>query len=324
MVITKWAATAVAAIGVAACAHGEAASAKAAAASGALTKGELCVTNARTKAVVTIPAPTCRIVYGEHPKQYVELWLPERTATAAKMPVAVYVHGGSWKSGGAVDIVIAEQLKELLRRKIAVGSVSYRLLHEAKGVKPPIKAVKEDVIAALKKLKAEAAAHGIDANRLGLVGGSAGGCMSLTVALSDGNALGVRIVAALYPQTSIDPKEMKEWIPNQKTYGAHAFGMKWDDYLAKRDELLSDIERYSPAALARKIDPSVAPEIVMAYGPSLFPAPGKDTVKDPVHTAQFGINFDGICRERGIRCKLIKGPTSKAWWRLAIALTEEE
>lgn len=284
-------------------------------------RADLCVTNMRTKAVVTIPSPTARITYGSHPKQYSELWLPKGEAPAERRPLAVYIHGGSWTSGSAVDIVIAGHLKELLDRGIAVASVSYRLLQDAKGVRPPVKAVRDDVTAALIRLKAEASDHGIDAERLGLVGGSAGACMALAVSLADGNFLGVSFVTALYPQTTLDPQEMKAWIPNQGTYGAHAFGLAWDEFAARRDALLPEIERYSPAALARHIEPTVAPEIVMEYWQGSYPAPGTNKVKDPVHSAQFGIQFEKLCRERGIRCTLLKGPCKEAWRRLADALT---
>ena len=281
---------------------------------------DICVTNKRTQAVIAIPSPSAHLVYGAQPKQHVELWLPAGAAPAEGRPVAVYIHGGSWTSGEAVDIVLAEHLKELLDRGIAVASISYRLLQDAKGVNPPVKAVKDDVTAALLKLKASAAAYGVDGDRLGLAGGSAGACMALAVALSDGNFLGVSFVAAAYPQTTLDPQEMKAWIPNQGTYGAHAFGMKWNDFLAKREGLLPEIERYSPAALARKIDPTIAPEIVMEYWPGSFPASEGKTVKGPVHSAQFGAAFERICKERGIPCTLLKGPCKEVWKRLADAL----
>ena len=281
---------------------------------------EIAVTNGRTKAVIMVKVPDARLKYGSHPKQYVELWLPSGKAPEGGRPLAIYVHGGSWTSGSAIDVVIGSKLKELLGRDIAVASVSYRLFKDVKGVNPPIKAVKEDVVAAILKLKASAAGHGIDAKRIGLAGGSAGACASLMVSLADSNFLGISCVCAAYPQTSLDPKEMKEWIPNQGEYGAHAFGLKWDDFLARRDELLPLIEKYSPAALARKIEPAFAPEILMEYYPGSYPAEGKRTVKDPVHSAQFGIGFEKICRARGIKATLLKGPCKDVWTKFADVL----
>jgi hypothetical protein len=58
------------------------------------------------------------------------------------------------------------------------------------------------------------------------------------------------------PQTSLDPQQMREWIP-AVTYGAHAFGVKpprggskaeaFELMLARRTELLPWITEYSQA-----------------------------------------------------------------------------
>jgi len=296
-----------------------AASATAFAACGATT-ATVSLTNKTTGVVTTIPAPDARLVYGQHAKQYVELWLPKGEAPAGGRSLAVYIHGGAWTSGEAIDSHVARHLGKVLERNIAFASVAYRYLYEVKDVKPPIQGIVDDVDAALSKLKAESARFGINMGRLALVGGSAGACSSLMAALSDGNKFGVDFVGAMYPQTSLDPKEMKEWIPNQGVYGAHAFGISWKDLEAKRDEMLPVIERFSPAALARKIDPAAAPEIVIEYPPANFPDKTTGIAKDPIHSAQFGINFEKICRERGIRCALLGGNCDRLWNRLMDAL----
>ena len=285
-----------------------------------VAQAEIAVTNRNDGAVIAIPEPTAHVVYGAHPKQFAELWVPDGGTPPEGHPLAVYVHGGSWTSGAAIDIVMAGHLREFLDRGIAFASVSYRLLQEAKGVTPPVAAVRADAVAAILKLKAVAPQYGIDVRRLGLAGGSAGACMSLVVGLSDGNPLGIRVICANYPQTSLDPKEMKAWIPNQGTYGAHAFGLKWPEFEARRDELLPTIERFSPAALARRIEPSAAPELILEYWPGSFPAGGQATVKDPVHSAQFGIPFADLCKACGIRAELLKGPCKESWRRFADVL----
>jgi len=277
--------------------------------------GTVSVTNS-SGVVSTIPAPDARLVYGPHAKQYVELWLPKGAAPAGGRPLAVYIHGGAWTSGNAIDGHVVRRLANVLERNVAFASVSYRYLYETKEVKPPVKAVKDDVVAALSKIRDNAASYGIRMDRLALSGGSAGACISLVVALSDGNPFGVDFVGAMYPQTSLDPKEMKEWVPNQGVYGAHAFGIGWKEFEARRDEMLPTIELYSPAALARKIDPAAAPEIVIEYPPANFPDEKTGLAKDPIHSAQFGMRFAEVCRERGIKCELLKGACNESWKRL--------
>src|SRR5207253_1298066 len=86
-------------------------------------------------------------------------------------------------------------------------------------------------------------------------------------------------------QTTLDPKQMKEWTPNSK-YGGHAFGFagdkaknlsQFDEFFVKRDTILPWIAEYSPYALVTSDDPP----IYLAYGAP--PALGKDQ-KDPTHT----------------------------------------
>jgi len=113
---------------------------------------------------------------------------------------------------------------------------------------------------------------------------------------------------------------MREWVPGV-TYGGHAFGCgTFDEFLSRRDELLPQIERYSPAALARSIEPSKAPEIVIEYWPGSYPARPGMQLNDPTHSAQFGTAFEKLCNGRGIRCTLLKGPCREVWRRLADSL----
>ena len=64
-------------------------------------------------------------------------------------------------------------------------------------------------------------------------------------------------------QTTLDPKQMKEWTPNSR-YGGHTFGFagdpktklsQFDEFLAKRDTILPWIAEYSPYALVSADDP---------------------------------------------------------------------
>jgi hypothetical protein len=47
-------------------------------------------------------------------------------------------------------------------------------------------------------------------------------------------------------QTLLDPREMREWMPNY-TYGAHAFGLpSFQSLIDDRDRVLPWIKEYSP------------------------------------------------------------------------------
>ncbi len=109
-------------------------------------------------------------------------------------------------------------------------------------------------------------------------------------------------------QTSLDPKQLKEWTPNSR-YGGHAFGFmdpkdlksrdtQFDKFLAAREELLPWIKEYSPYELVSADDPPV----YLHY--SAAPALGKEQ-KDPTHTANYGVKLQEKLRSVGVECELV-------------------
>lgn len=62
--------------------------------------------------------------YGDHPSQFVRLFLPV-TASAAPLPVVVVVHGGFWRSTRGIEL--AEPLcRDLADRGLAALAIEYR------------------------------------------------------------------------------------------------------------------------------------------------------------------------------------------------------
>ena len=275
--------------------------------------------NPSTKQLFTIPSATYEnIPYGPHPKQKIDVFLPgtartgrgatccARTPTGGRAPVVIYLHGGGWSGGAMEDHILGSSIRMLLDRGIAVVGTGYRYIRDAQadGVKPPVMGCLDDCEAALRFVKEHAAEWNLDTSRIGLAGGSAGACTALYLALKDGNLHGIRAVAPIIAQTSMDPQEMKAWIPNSK-YGAHAFGYRnFDEWLAHRADCLADIERISPASLVRKVDPARAPRMFLQYGSPLKPG---EIAKDPTHSPVFGEKFKELCAERGIPCKVNYG-----------------
>jgi iduronate 2-sulfatase len=101
--------------------------------------------------------------------------------------------------------------------------------------------------------------------------------------------------AVMGPQTSLDPKQMKEWTPNSK-YGGHAFGKaNFEQFLAERESILPWIAEYSPYALVSSDDPSV----YLYYNNP--PALGQKQ-KDPTHSANFGVKLKERCEAAGLGC----------------------
>ena len=250
----------------------------------------------------TIATPTFENVkYGPHMRQGMDVWLPPGTS-GKRVPCVIDIHGGGWMEGDRMSEWQASALRVCRKRGYALVLVSYRLIPDANdmGVKPPVTACLDDAVAAIKLVKANAAEWGIDTERIGLTGGSAGACSSLYASLVDGNALGIWAVKANWPQTTLDPKEMREWIPNC-TYGAHAFGYAdFAAWLEHRDECMQWIDKVSPIALLRRCEAAKAPKFLIVWHE--LPPKG-ELPKDPTHAGMFGFKFAEACRERGISCE---------------------
>ena len=101
-----------------------------------------------------------------HERQKLDLYLPEKSD--GPVPVIIWVHGGGWQNGTKDG---CPPLRGgYLERGYAVASIGYRLSQHA--IFP---AQIEDCKTAIRWLRAHAQDYGIDPNRLGVWGSSAGG-----------------------------------------------------------------------------------------------------------------------------------------------------
>ncbi|MBI5364753.1 MAG: alpha/beta hydrolase [Planctomycetes bacterium] len=111
------------------------------------------------------------------------------TTGTAPFPTVVWIHGGGWSGGSRAPI--PGGAASLLARGIAVASVDYRLTSQAGlfGAFPvTFPAQIEDVKGAIRFLRANAATYGLDPNRFGAWGSSAGGHLAALVGTSGGVA----------------------------------------------------------------------------------------------------------------------------------------
>ena len=260
------------------------------------------------------PQPTLADVpYGTHPKQVLDFYKAE---SATPTPVVFHIHGGGWMGGKKAPF----NASEFLKAGISVVSIEYRFIPEATADKvvPPVKGPLTDAARALQFVRSKAKEWNIDKTRIGATGGSAGACSSLWLAFHDDMAdpkssdpiaresTRLTCAAVNVAQTSLDPKQMKEWTPNSR-YGGHAFGFTGDkkagksqfqEFLEGREKILPWIKEYSPYELVTADDPP----IFLIYGTP--PALGQEQ-KDPTHTANFGVKLQEKCRSVGVECHLI-------------------
>jgi acetyl esterase/lipase len=253
------------------------------------------------------PAPThADVAYGSDPNQVLDFYAAPGDRPA---PLVFFMHGGGWVRGSKRPV---GHVEKWLAAGLSVVSIEYRMVTQAQAaaISPPVKWPMEDVARALQFVRSKAAEWKIDPARVGVCGGSAGACSTLWLAFHDDLAdpqsadpvarqsTRVTCAAVIVPQTSLDPQQMKEWIPNIG-YGAHAFGVSgFTNFLAQRERLLPWIKAYSPYAWVSADDPPVYMEFREP------PALGK-AQKDATHSANFGVKLQERLREVGVPCELV-------------------
>jgi len=252
-----------------------------------------------------LPQPSqSEIRYGKHERNVLDFWKAESISPA---PVAFVIHGGGWKGGSKERLDRFADPIALLQAGISVVAINYRYVTSDES--PPVKAPLHDAARALQFVRSKAKEWNINKNRIGAAGGSAGACSSLWLAFHDDLAdpknkdpilresSRLQCAAVTGAQTTLDPKQMKEWTPNSK-YGGHAFGLHpFDAFLKNRKEIMPWIKEYSPFANVTEDDP---PIFLQYKSP---PALGQ-VQKDPTHTSNFGIKLQENCIANGVKCEL--------------------
>ncbi len=108
--------------------------------------------------------------------QKLDIYLPEKPADKP-LPLIVHIHGGGWRGGNKFPCPVTG----MVLKGYVVASVEYRFSQKA--VFP---AQIQDCQAALRWLRARAKEYGFDPNRVGVIGGSAGGHLSALVGTAGG------------------------------------------------------------------------------------------------------------------------------------------
>jgi acetyl esterase/lipase len=234
----------------------------------------------------------------------------------------VLIHGGGWL-GGDKAAYRNPQLQRYLDAGISVAAINYRLIPQAmeQGIKPPVKAPLQDAARAVQTLRSKAKEWNIDPTRVAAVGGSAGACTSLWLALHDDLAdpqssdpiarqsTRLQCVAVQGAQTSLDPQQLRQWIPNA-VYCGHAFGYwapgrqraeEFELALKHRAEILPWIREYSPIEHVSAADPP----LLLLYSTQDKAAVTGQKQTDPTHSAIYGIELQKVYRQHGLEAHVV-------------------
>lgn len=153
------------------------------------------------------------IAYDSYPETKLDILRPKEPAKG-KRPGVLVIHGGGWIRG-TKESQLATMCLTYVRRGFVCASVEYRL---AKAATAP--AAVTDVLKAAQWFRKNAKKYGVDPGRLVVSGGSAGGHLTLMVAMTPGSAkLGppahVRAAVNFYGITEVadvlGPPNLRDW-----------------------------------------------------------------------------------------------------------------
>jgi acetyl esterase/lipase len=274
----------------------------------------------KAKAPPERPTPTVAdFAYGkDHERQRFDFW---QAKSDKPTPVVLLIHGGGW-TGGDKTSYGTNQIQPFLDQGISVAAINYRFILQAmeQKVEPPVKACLYDAARALQTIRSKAKEWNVDPKRVGATGGSAGACTSLWLALHNDLAdpkssdpvarESSRLTCAAVngAQTSLDPTQLREWIPNA-IYGGHAFGFaekgrsrpqEFELLIANRDKVLPWIKEYSPIELVSSDDPPIYLDYPNQKTP---PAVGQKET-DPTHSAMYGVKLAEKLQSAGVEVVL--------------------
>ncbi|MBX3444480.1 MAG: alpha/beta hydrolase [Planctomyces sp.] len=168
------------------------------------------------------------------------------------LPLLVFIHGGGWRGGNKADYRV--YAVHFAQRGYVVASVGYRLSGEAQ-----YPAAVHDVKCAIRWLRSQAAELKIDPDRIGVVGGSAGGHLAMMIGYSadvpeldgDGGSPGVssrvQAVVNIYGPCDLTTDFVRE--------NAAAKNLCRGFFGGEVDELLSVYQQASPITHLTADDP---------------------------------------------------------------------
>jgi acetyl esterase/lipase len=175
-------------------------------------------------------AKNIRYREGNSPSWVLDIAVPANNNGTLR-PAIVIVHGGGWAAGSKTDPVYQRLMLDYALKGYVTINVNYRLTGEA-----PFPACIEDVKCAVRWLRANASKYGVDPDRIGGYGHSAGAHLVLMLAMvpksagleSDGGndeyASRLNMVIAGSPPTELGrdvPMAKKEWWPIGYISGQH-------------------------------------------------------------------------------------------------------
>ncbi|WP_395739904.1 alpha/beta hydrolase fold domain-containing protein [Prosthecobacter sp.] len=201
------------------------------------------------------------------------------------VPVVLWMFGGGWVVGSNRYHI---NVRDLTSSGIAVASIQYRLSSTA--VFP---AQLDDCRAACQWLRKNGARYGLDPERIGAAGESAGGHLAALLAAKEGKSC-IRAVCALY-----SPSDLVE--------------LGW---LYEKRKKLNLIEKFLGGRMAEKTDLAATASPINYATPAMPPFLLIHGVHDHVVPIEQSERFFLALADAGVEADLIEVPDKLHWFRL--------
>lgn len=246
------------------------------------------------------------VSYGAYQRNVLDIWIADPDTLT---PLVVFIHGGGFVSGSKESLGEATRTN-LLAAGISVAAINYRLTPTDIMPAPMI-----DAGLALQFLRDKGAVWRIDPERVGTLGGSAGGaismwlCTHIDLARPESpdpvarQSSRPQAVAPSAGQSSLDPEWMKEWLPGGTTH-LHpfllvAFGVETHEQL-EEPGVRTLIEEMSAINHVTADDCPM----YMTYGQANEPLPPDATPAAGIHHPMFGIKMKEALDAVGVEAVL--------------------
>lgn len=165
-------------------------------------------------------------------QQNLDVYIPQVSSYGNSKPLIIFIHGGGFTKGDKQNIYnfVENQVKHILNNGWAFATINYRLLSLNNNCQNELCGVRDkcldDIARCVKFIKANASTYGIDKNRIGLIGVSAGATAALWIGLDgfeqaygpnnthfgmpalDNESTKVKAIYCDVPQGSLD---IREW-----------------------------------------------------------------------------------------------------------------
>ncbi len=221
-----------------------------------------------------------------------DLYRPSKSAKSHRRPLVVLIHGGGWKSGQREDY--RPHALKVAKAGYVVASLSYRLSGVAK-----FPAAVRDVNAALQFLADHSDEYGIDPQKIVLMGGSAGGHLSMLSGYSKDPAFRPDSDPSFKPVRALDQKP----VPLKIAAIFNFYGPcdLTSDFAKKVDVVRSfmgvdyeeDPELYRKASPIYEINPSSPPTLIV-HGTidDIVPVQQSDELANALKQAQVPVRYE--------------------------------